>query len=196
MNVHSKNKPSPKRDQILAAALRLVSQHGFHGTSMSMLAAEADCGQGTIYNYFSGKEELLEALFRQLKSEFVAAILDGDTNADALEVRFKRMWKNIILYFIGFPDRAAYFQQYHSSPYYSVETDGFIMEVLQPLLMVYTDAMQRGEIRNLPQPVLESLTIDLAISLARRHGNGEIELTDALIEETGEACWQSLKGCK
>jgi AcrR family transcriptional regulator len=195
VNVHSKTKPSPKRDQILAAALRLVSQHGFHGTSMSMLAAEADCGQGTIYNYFSGKEDLLEALFRQLKLEFVTAIMDGDLDSDSLEVRFKRMWKNIIHYFIAYSDRAAYFQQYHSSPYYSVETDDFIMEVLQPLLRVYYEAMQSGEIRNLPQPVLESLTIDLAISLARRHGNGEIDMTDDLIDETGQACWQSLKGC-
>ncbi len=190
-----KTKDSPKREQILAAALRLVSQHGFHGTSMSMLATEADCGAGTIYNYFSGKEELLEALYRKLKLEFVTAIMADDSQEQTLENRFMRMWQNIIHYFVAFPDKAAYFQQFHSSPYYNAESDVFTMEVLKPLLAVYAEAMQLGAIRSIPQPVLESLTIDLAISLARRHSNGEILLDEDLILETGQACWQSLKSC-
>jgi TetR/AcrR family transcriptional repressor of multidrug resistance operon len=192
MNNHSKT-DSPKRDQILASALTLVSRYGFHGTSMSMLAAEANCGTGTIYNYFNSKDELLEALFRKLKTGFVTAVLANDMEQAPLEQRFMHMWHNAMVYFLDFPENAAFFQQYHSSPYFNSESAKFTENILSPLLTILQTAMQWGQIRTIPQPVLESLTIDLATSLARRHVNGEITLTEALIQETGRACWRSLQ---
>ena len=196
MNVHSKNPThttSPKREQILVAALMLVSRHGFHGTSMSMLAEEAGCGAGTIYNYFPGKDELMQDLFRTLKTQFMAAIFAGDNEQEPLQARFMCMWKNAIRFFMDYPDIAAFFQQYHSSPYYNEESQAFTEAAIRPLVAVFEQAMRAGTLRILPQPVLESLTIDLATSLARRHIQGEITLDESLIEETGLACWQSLQ---
>lgn len=196
MNVHSTKdtiKNSPKRDDILAAALRLVSQHGFHGTAMSMLAAEANCGAGTIYNYFKGKDDLLEALFRKLKTEFMTAVLADDVEGAPLEQRFMHMWRNSIHFFITYPEKLAYFQQYHSSPYFTASTAEFVAQAVAPMIHVYETAMKSGKIRIMPQPVLESITMDVAQSLAKRHVSGEIILTEELIHETGSACWQALQ---
>jgi AcrR family transcriptional regulator len=195
MNVHSNfniHKDSPKREQILVAALTLVSQHGFHGTSMSMLASEANCGAGTIYNYFKSKDDLMEALFRKLKTDFITAIMAGDHAQEPLQQRFMCMWKNAIRYFLEYPENAVFFQQFHSSPYFNQQSAEFALEAIRPLISIFENAMRNGIIRAVPQPVLESLTIDLATSLARRHVNGEIMLDDPLIEETGNACWRSL----
>ena len=47
---------------ILQAALELFGHKGYHSTSISQIAKEAGVSKGLIYNYFSSKEALLEAI--------------------------------------------------------------------------------------------------------------------------------------
>ena len=47
-----------KRAAILEAAKRLFPQHGFEGTSMDAVAAEAGVSKLTVYSHFGGKEAL------------------------------------------------------------------------------------------------------------------------------------------
>lgn len=56
-------KASDTRQKILEAALDLFSQQGFHGTSIREIAAEVGIRKSSIYNYFSGKEDILEVIF-------------------------------------------------------------------------------------------------------------------------------------
>lgn len=51
-----------RRDQILMAALELFSEKGYQNTSISDIANKASVSKGLLYNYFVGKEELLNAV--------------------------------------------------------------------------------------------------------------------------------------
>lgn len=50
------------RTAILDAALTLFAEKGYNATSISMISKEAGISKGLMYNYFSGKEELLKAI--------------------------------------------------------------------------------------------------------------------------------------
>ncbi|WP_374652918.1 TetR/AcrR family transcriptional regulator [Dongia sp.] len=51
-----------RRRDILAAASQLFRKNGFADTSVEAIAALAEVGTGTVYNYFSSKGDLLMAL--------------------------------------------------------------------------------------------------------------------------------------
>lgn len=51
-----------RRAQILAGAADAFAATGFHRTKMRDVAARAGLAEGTIYNYFGGKDDLLLAL--------------------------------------------------------------------------------------------------------------------------------------
>lgn len=51
-----------RRRDILAAASQLFAKQGFADTSVETIAARAEVGTGTVYNYFSSKGDLLMAL--------------------------------------------------------------------------------------------------------------------------------------
>lgn len=55
-----------KRDQIFEAARRLFLERGFERTSMEAIRAEAGVSKPTLYSYYSGKEELFDAVLRRL----------------------------------------------------------------------------------------------------------------------------------
>jgi AcrR family transcriptional regulator len=52
-----------RREQICRAAAKVISEHGFAGTTMRMVAQEADVSTGMLNHYFANRMELLtEAL--------------------------------------------------------------------------------------------------------------------------------------
>jgi AcrR family transcriptional regulator len=51
--------------EILAAALAVFKERGFAGTRLDDVAAKAGVTKGTIYLYYSNKEELFEAVVRR-----------------------------------------------------------------------------------------------------------------------------------
>ncbi len=57
------------RKAILASALKIFSQKGFHGTSISDIAKDAGISKGLAYNYFDSKQDIIEALFKQAFDE-------------------------------------------------------------------------------------------------------------------------------
>ncbi|HEX7025311.1 MAG TPA: TetR/AcrR family transcriptional regulator, partial [Gemmatimonadales bacterium] len=55
--------------RILEAALSLFARFGFERTSVRMIAREAGVSQGLLYNYFTGKDDLLRAIFQRSLSD-------------------------------------------------------------------------------------------------------------------------------
>jgi len=55
-------------ERIFAAALRISNKKGFSAMSMRELSREAGLSIGALYNYFSGKEELLQMLQAQRRA--------------------------------------------------------------------------------------------------------------------------------
>ncbi|HEX9013298.1 MAG TPA: TetR/AcrR family transcriptional regulator, partial [Anaerolineaceae bacterium] len=50
------------RDLLVEASYRLFTQNGYHGTSMRDIAAAAGITAGSIYNHFSDKEQVIQAV--------------------------------------------------------------------------------------------------------------------------------------
>jgi TetR/AcrR family transcriptional regulator, fatty acid metabolism regulator protein len=63
-----------KPQQIIDAAIRVFARKGYWSSRVSDIAREAGIAAGTIYLYFSTKEEILTTLFREKMAEFVAAV--------------------------------------------------------------------------------------------------------------------------
>jgi AcrR family transcriptional regulator len=58
-----------RREEILRSARELFARTGYHGTTLEAIASHAEFGKGTIYNYFSSKEDLFYGLINQIVDE-------------------------------------------------------------------------------------------------------------------------------
>jgi AcrR family transcriptional regulator len=58
------------REQMLAAALGLFSEKGFHNVSMHEIAEKAEFAIGTLYKFFKNKEDLYKALLAAKAEEY------------------------------------------------------------------------------------------------------------------------------
>lgn len=57
---------SARLDQILDAAARLFAEKGFHRTTTRQIAEAAEVSEGTLYNYFENKNDLLFGILSRL----------------------------------------------------------------------------------------------------------------------------------
>jgi AcrR family transcriptional regulator len=70
-----------KANAIIDAALDLFRQYGYRRTSMEDIARAANVAKGTLYIYFKSKDELFEALARQLAAridEGLTAVMERE----------------------------------------------------------------------------------------------------------------------
>jgi AcrR family transcriptional regulator len=72
-----------RRGEILAAAARVFADKGYANTTTRELADAADIAEGTLYNYFGGKREILLAIVNETQDP-IEAILQ---NASKLQER-------------------------------------------------------------------------------------------------------------
>jgi TetR/AcrR family transcriptional regulator len=64
-----------QRQDILAAALELFSQSGYHNVSMNEIAEKSEFAVGTLYNFFSNKEDIYNSLMVEISNRFFNALM-------------------------------------------------------------------------------------------------------------------------
>lgn len=104
-----------RRKQILAAALRVFSEQGFHRATVREVARAAGVADGTIYIYFANKTELLLGLLDQLNETAerdvqLAAGSEGDFRAffaSYLRQRMMILWPNARVFQAVLPELLA-----------------------------------------------------------------------------------------
>ena len=66
-----------KRARIIASAAKLFGDKGYHDTTTAEIAESAGVAAGTIYIYFSSKEELLVAVFEEFLGNHMERLREG-----------------------------------------------------------------------------------------------------------------------
>lgn len=66
-----------KRERIIAAAAKLFGDRDYHDTTTAKIAESAGVAAGTIYIYFSSKEELLVAVFEEFLGRHMDRLREG-----------------------------------------------------------------------------------------------------------------------
>jgi len=69
--------PSDKRLRLVGAACAVFAEKGYASTRVSEIAERAGVGKGTVYEYFSSKEELLFAVFESINKDISSRMNDA-----------------------------------------------------------------------------------------------------------------------
>lgn len=185
-----------KRTEIMTVAMELLAENGFHGVPMSMIATRANVAVGTIYLYFSGKDELITELFKELENRIVAEVREGFPIEGPVRERFLYLTGKILRFLIENPLSFRYIEQFMNSPYgISMRRDRFLGKKghNEIFMALFEEAIADHVVKDIPIIGLFSLSIAPLIFLARDHILGFITLDETLVRQTTEACWDAIK---
>jgi AcrR family transcriptional regulator len=185
-----------KREAILEATLELVAEHGFHAAPCSLIAERAGVAAGTIYRYFENKDVLINQLYLELEAKINTALLEGYSPDKTIRERFIHLATGLLKFFISSPLEFRYIEQFHNSPYGVAFRRDRILGYTNGCdiyLELFGLGVTQHVIKDLPVPVLFDLAFGPILAVARNHILGFIQLDEKLIQQIGEACWDSLK---
>jgi AcrR family transcriptional regulator len=180
----------------MQAALELIAEQGFHGAPMADIAEKAGVASGTIYRYFESKDVLISELHRELEDRIKVVLQEGYPSGSPLREKFLYLFREILQYFITNPLHFRFLEQYFNSPYgISLRRDRLFNKSGDHdiLLDIFEQGIEQQVLKEFPRAVLNSLAFGPLTSLVREQSLGFVNLDEALIKQTAEACWDAIK---
>jgi AcrR family transcriptional regulator len=146
-----------KRQAILKGVLKLVNREGFYHLNMKKIAQEAGIAAGTIYLYFKGKEDLINALYAMIVMEFNNKVLEGYIEGRTVKENFYDMLNKAVEFYMDDADQFSFIEQYTYAPFLFKENQEENFLLLLPIYKMMREGKKDSLVKNIPDAVLLSL---------------------------------------
>jgi AcrR family transcriptional regulator len=103
-------KSQDKRNAILTAAAAVVAERGL-GAATSAISSVAGVAEGTLFTYFKTKDDLLNALYRELKLELADAMMTNFPRRSSIRNRMQHVWNHYVDWGVANPLQQKALQQ-------------------------------------------------------------------------------------
>jgi AcrR family transcriptional regulator len=147
-------KSEAKRNAILAAATRLFAERGLSAAPTSEISKQAGVAEGTLFTYFKTKDDLMDALYREIKLELADATMSGFPRKKSVRTRLRHVWDGYVNWGMVNPEQRK------------------VLSQLQVSGMLSKQSLEAGnapfvEVRNMTRDAIEQhiLRADLPIEL-------------------------------
>jgi AcrR family transcriptional regulator len=179
------------RGAAVRRALRvLVAERGFHGASMSAIAAEAGVATGTAYTHYASKDEVVLAAYFETKAELGAAAVAGLEPGMDAEERFRAIWLASYRHLAANPDHALFLLQVDCSPYREAVHAAVTEGDDGPLTAEASSPEMAARLLPLPLEVLYELGLAPAVRLAA----ADARIPADSLDQIAGACWRAITG--
>jgi len=111
-----------KELRLIESAIELFATDGYWNTSTTRITQHANVAAGTLYNYFENKEELIDEVFTQIRSESLKYVLEGYPDDGTVKECFEHIWFRYIDWGVKNPERYKLLLQIRISNLISTET--------------------------------------------------------------------------
>jgi TetR/AcrR family transcriptional regulator, repressor of fatR-cypB operon len=185
---------SPRRQAILAAALELFAERGFHGTAVPEVAERAKVGAGTVYRYFENKEALVNALFQHWKGEYGRFLLAGLPVGAPFRTLFHEAWRRMGEFARKHPKVVQFLELHHHGDYLDVKSHEAERQVLEPLKQFVEAAQAQRALRAGSPEILMTIVYGAFTGLLRASAQGFLTLSQQTLDEMEQCVWEAIRG--
>ena len=98
-------KSEDKRNAILDAATRLFAERGLTAAPTSEISKQAGVAEGTLFTYFKTKDDLINALYREIKLELADTMMSDFPRKKNVRTRLRHVWDRYVNWGITNPNQ-------------------------------------------------------------------------------------------
>ncbi len=187
-------KASENREKILSTALTLFTERGFFGTPTSLISKEAGVATGTLFFYFATKEELIDTLYRRIKSEAAQAMCRNFNTEKTALAKLRRIGYNAIEWGIENPAKQKFMEQFAHSSFVSTTAHEEGMSHFLFLQDLVRDGIREGSIRDIDPGLLFCMMASSFSGLiARAYAEKDPSLRERLVNEGLDFIFNGMK---
>ena len=115
-------KSDDKRNAILDAATRVFAERGLTAAPTSEISKQAGVAEGTLFTYFKTKDDLINALYREIKLELADAMMSDFPRRKSVRTRLRHVWDGYVNWGVTNPKQRRVLAQLQVSGMLSKES--------------------------------------------------------------------------
>jgi AcrR family transcriptional regulator len=180
-------KSEDKRNAILDAATRVFAERGLTAAPTSEISKQAGVAEGTLFTYFKTKDDLINALYREIKLELADATMSGFPRKKSVRARLRHVWDGYMNWGVTHREKRRVLAQLQVSGMLSKESIEAGSAPFVEMQNTTRDAIERHILRaDLPielisktMAALAEATMDLIVlrpAMAKKYRDGGFEL--------------------
>ncbi len=181
-----------KPELIMAQAEQLFIAHGFHGTSMQMIAKAAGIAAGTLYLHFPGKEMLIRTIYRRALTDMLRCLMLDYDPVQPPFGQYRRFWLNAYHELKEKQSLVHFKDLYERSPFYNEEDRLWADEQWKPIEDFYLRGIDSGLFRDMPACLLGYLSLGSVLSISQTQRVAPFDMTAELEEQLIQASWRAI----
>ena len=192
---HTRRDGEATRQRLLRAALELYTTIGFRATTTPALAARAGVAEGTIYRHFSGKEHLLNEVYRGAQRWGVGLVRDatGERPLTAAD-RLRHIGQRLLEAAVDDPSLARMLLRSREEQHLDERSRESSREFRGALQEVVAGGRTEGEVREGPAELWTDVWLALVGFAAERLSAKEWESSSPSVGLTLDAAWDAISG--
>ena len=187
-------KDEQKTDLFFRSTLTLVGKVGLVGLTMPLIAKQSGVAIGTLYIYFKNKDDLIHALYKEVKKRFGATIFIGFSPAFSVEEGFRVIWENSLRYAVSNFSEQVFLQQFIASPY---KREDQAMAVARPVMAPLAQLLERGQrqgvLKQDPEVLVPSLLFGFVQQIAAHIHHTPERLTKTFMDASFGFLWGAIR---
>jgi AcrR family transcriptional regulator len=150
-----------KRNAILAAAVEVIAEQGL-GAPTARIAKLARVAEGTLFTYFSNKDELLNQLYLELKLEMRDVMLAAYPRSKSVKERVRHIWQRYVDWGVGHPHQRKALAQLAVSERISGKTRTAAEQAMGELGTILDESIAAGMLHDYPRDFVAAVLGSLA----------------------------------
>ena len=91
-----------RRAAMLEAATKVFAEHGL-AASTALISKTAGVSEGSLFTYFKTKDDLINALYREIRFDLAASVLNGFPRKAGIQDRLKHVWTRYVSWGVANP---------------------------------------------------------------------------------------------
>jgi AcrR family transcriptional regulator len=142
-------KSEEKRNTLLSVAAQVFAKNGLSASTASITNA-AGMAEGTLFNYFKGKDDLMNTLYVEIKNDLAQSMLSGKPKSPSPRDVLHHIWCNYVSWGAQNPDRLAVLHKLKVWEGLRPEIPESTTACFNELQRMVETAMAAGELKNVP----------------------------------------------
>jgi len=154
-------KSEDKRESILSAAIKVFAVQGLAAPTAAVSKA-AGVAEGTLFTYFPTKDDLVNALYREIKLQLAGALMSDFARKKDVRSKLQHVWDAFINWGMANPEPGKVLAQLMVSGKLTEESKAVGAAPFAEIEAMGKDAIARGVVRDLPLEFLSAAMEALA----------------------------------
>lgn len=181
-----------RKELIFNTARKVIVENGLFDASIGKIAREADIPVGSVYTYYSSKEELINAIYVETKLEMGQYIFQPMPPDVSLKTAVKTYWERAVDFGLNHREKFNFLEQLVNSPLIQPTSQEQVTQNFEPVFELLQRGINEKVFKNMDLFLIHNLIYTNILGTIKYFTQFETPPSQQVKDQLFACCWDAI----